>query len=141
LPRNAPAPSSKEKALSVDLSGKNILIVDDDPDLLTAMSTSLAETKATVETASDGAQAVERAQQIQPDLVVLDIMLPQKSGFLVLERLQQMKEKRPKVVMITGNQGRRHRQYAEALGVNEYLNKPFRMDALIEAAEKLLKNS
>jgi DNA-binding response OmpR family regulator len=40
--------------------------------------------------------------------------------------------------MITGTQGRRHRQYAEALGVDEYLNKPFRMERLVEATEKLL---
>jgi DNA-binding response OmpR family regulator len=113
-------------------------VVDDDPDLLTAMSTTLAETKATVETAVDGAQAVDKANKLQPDLVVLDIMLPQKSGFLVLEKLQQIKEPRPKVIMVTGNQGRRHRQYAEALGVHEYLNKPFRMEKLIESAEKLI---
>ncbi len=124
--------------MAADLSGKTILVVDDDPDLLTAMSTTLAETKATVETAADGAQAVDKANQLHPDLVVLDIMLPQKSGFLVLEKLQQLKEPRPKVIMVTGNQGRRHRQYAEALGVQEYLNKPFRMEKLIESAEKLI---
>jgi DNA-binding response OmpR family regulator len=124
--------------VAADLSGKTILVVDDDPDLLTAMSTTLAETKATVETAVDGAQAVDKANKLQPDLVVLDIMLPQKSGFLVLEKLQQIKEPRPKVIMVTGNQGRRHRQYAEALGVHEYLNKPFRMEKLIESAEKLI---
>lgn len=124
--------------MAADLSGKTILVVDDDPDLLTAMSTTLAETKATVETAVDGAQAVDKANKLQPDLVVLDIMLPQKSGFLVLEKLQQIKEPRPKVIMVTGNQGRRHRQYAEALGVHEYLNKPFRMEKLIESAEKLI---
>jgi len=72
--------------------------------------------------------------------VILDIMLPQKSGFLVLERIRQGKERgeKPRVIMITGNQGRRHKQYAEALGVDEYLNKPFRMERLVEAAQKLL---
>lgn len=123
--------------MSESLAGKTILIVDDDRDLLSAMTTSLAETGATVETAGDGAKAVELAESVSPDLIVLDIMLPQKSGFLVLEKLRLLPES-PRVIMITGNQGRRHKQYAETLGVDEYLNKPFRMEALLEAAEKLL---
>lgn len=120
--------------------GKTILVVDDDPDILTAITTSLADTNATIETAADGNTAVTLAEEKQPDLVILDIMLPQKSGFLVLEKLRQGKPKgdKPRVIMITGNQGRRHRQYAEALGVDEYLNKPFRMERLVEATEKLL---
>lgn len=122
------------------LEGKTILVVDDDPDILTAITTSLADTHATVETAADGNTAVTLAEEKDPDLVILDIMLPQKSGFLVLERIRQGKRRgeKPRVIMITGNQGRRHRQYAEALGVDEYLYKPFRMERLVEATEELL---
>ncbi len=124
------------------LSGKTILVVDDDRDLLTAMTTALAETGATIQTASDGNTAVTMVEQNAPDLVILDIMLPQKSGFLVLEQLRQKlpKGQGPKIVMITGNQGQRHRQYAQALGVHEYLNKPFRMERLLEVTQKLLAN-
>lgn len=123
-------------------TGKTILIVDDDPDILTAIATTLVDTGATIETATDGNTAVAIAEQKQPDLVILDIMLPQKSGFLVLEKLRQGKPRgsKPRVIMITGNQGRRHKQYAEALGVDEYLNKPFRMEKLVESTEKLLKD-
>lgn len=122
------------------LEGKTILVVDDDPDIVTAITTSLAETNATLETAADGNTAVNLAEEKKPDLVILDIMLPQKSGFLVLERIRKGKRRgeRPRVIIITGNQGRRHRQYAEALGVDEYLNKPFRMERLVEVTEKLL---
>lgn len=121
-------------------AGKRILIVDDDPDILTAITTGLADTGATIETASDGNTAVTKAEQNEPDLVILDIMLPQKSGFLVLEKLRQHKPRgaKPRIIMITGNQGKRHEQYARALGVDEYLNKPFRMDRLIEVTQKLL---
>jgi DNA-binding response OmpR family regulator len=120
--------------------GKRILVVDDDPDILTAITVGLADTGATIETATDGGAAVSMAEKALPDLVILDIMLPQKSGFLVLERLRQLKPRSegPKVVMITGNQGKRHKQYAEALGVDDYLNKPFRMERLVEAVDKLL---
>lgn len=125
-----------------NLKGKTILVVDDDPDILTAITTSLADTGASVETASDGNSAVALAEQNSPDLVILDIMLPQKSGFLVLERIRQGRKRgdKPHVIMITGNQGRRHKQYAEALGVEEYLNKPFRMERLLEVTAKLLAN-
>ena len=121
--------------------GKQILIVDDDPDILTAIRAGLADSGATIETASDGGSAVSMAEQHNPDLVILDIMLPQKSGFLVLEKLRQGKPRtaKPRVIMITGNQGKRHKQYAESLGVDAYLNKPFRMDALLDATAKLLK--
>ncbi len=121
-----------------ELTGKRILVVDDDPDLVTAITTALQDTGAEIDQARDGAVAVDKATSDKPDLVILDIMLPQKSGFLVLERLKSMGENRPRVVMITGNQGRRHKQYAEALGVDEYLNKPFRMEKLLEVTEKLL---
>jgi DNA-binding response OmpR family regulator len=122
------------------LEGKTILVVDDDPDILTAITTGLKETGATIQTASDGNTAVTLVEKLSPDLVILDIMLPQKSGFLVLEKLRREtpRSQGPRIIMITGNQGRRHRQYAEALGVDEYLNKPFRMERLLEVTEKLL---
>lgn len=128
--------------MTATLNGKTILIVDDDPDILTAITTSLADSGAAIETATDGNSAVTLNEEKSPDLVILDIMLPQKSGFLVLEKLRQGKPRgsKPRVIMITGNQGKRHKQYAESLGVDAYLNKPFRMEALLEAAEKLLTN-
>jgi DNA-binding response OmpR family regulator len=122
------------------LEGKTILVVDDDRDLLTAITTGLADMGATLHTAGDGNTAVSMVEQLTPNLVILDIMLPQKSGFLVLEQMRQKlpKEKRPKIVMITGNAGHRHKQYAQALGVDDYINKPFRMERLREAVERLL---
>ncbi|MCA9243627.1 MAG: response regulator [Phycisphaerales bacterium] len=123
--------------MAESLKGKKILVVDDDPDIVTAITATFADTGAVVATASDGATGVKKAESDCPDLIVLDIMLPQKSGFLVLEKLKQL-ESRPRVIMITGNQGRRHKQYAEALGVDEYLNKPFPMDRLLESATRLL---
>ena len=120
--------------------GKTILIVDDDQDIVTSIEACLDETSATVESANDGNKAVAMAEKLKPDLVILDIMLPRKSGFLVLEALRKGKKAtdKPYVIMITGNQGQRHRQYAEALGVHEYLNKPFAMERLLDAAGSLL---
>lgn len=124
----------------MQLEGRTILVVDDDPDILTAIRTTLADTGAKIETASDGNTAVALAEQKHPDLVILDIMLPQKSGFLVLERIRggKARNEKPYVIMITGNQGKRHQQYAESLGVHAYLHKPFPMERLMETTEKLL---
>ena len=122
------------------LKDKHILLVDDDPDILTSMQAAFEPTGAQIDMASNGNKAVELAEKNQPDLIVLDMMLPGRSGFLVLEKLKAKKPRnsKPHVIMITGNQGARHKMYAESLGVSEYLNKPVKMDKLISTAERLL---
>ena len=123
--------------------GKSILIVDDDQDILTALETAFKETGAAVSTASDGNTAVSLALEKHPDLLILDAMLPQRSGFLVLEKLKAKKPRgaKPYVIMITGNTGKRHQMWAESLGADGYINKPFRMDRLFESASALLAKS
>jgi DNA-binding response OmpR family regulator len=120
--------------------GKSILIVDDDKDILTALETAFKETGAEVSTATDGNSAVTMAMENNPDLLILDAMLPQRSGFLVLEKLKAKKPRgsKPYVIMITGNTGKRHQVWAESLGADGYINKPFRMDRLFESASALL---
>jgi DNA-binding response OmpR family regulator len=122
------------------LKGKKILLVDDDQDILTSLQLALSDSEATIQTASDGNTAVEMAQTFQPDLMVLDLMMPKRSGFLVLDSIKKGKKKDdpPKVIMITANTGMRHRAYAESLGVSKYFNKPFRMDRMVEAVTELL---
>ena len=126
--------------MSQTLDGKKVLLVDDDGDILTSMQAAFEPTGAVIETANNGNKAVELAEKNQPDLVILDMMLPGRSGFLVLEKIKAKKPKnsKPYVIMITGNQGARHKQYAESLGVSEYFTKPVKMDKLISTAERLL---
>src|SRR4051812_24354572 len=122
------------------LEGKRVLLVDDDSDILTSMQAAFEPTGAQIETAGNGNKAVEIAEKSQPDLVVLDMMLPGRSGFLVLEKIKAKKPRnaKPYVITITGNQGARHKMYAESRGVTEYRNKPVKMDKLISTAERLL---
>src|SRR5437016_5589023 len=126
--------------MSTTLENKRVLLVDDDSDILTSMQAAFEPTGAEIETASNGNRAVELAEKNQPDLVILDMMLPGRSGFLVLEKIKSKKPRnsKPFVIMITGNQGARHKMYAESLGVSEYFNKPVKMDKLIASAERLL---
>ncbi len=126
--------------MAMALEGKRILLVDDDPDILTSMQAAFEPTGATIDVANNGNKAVELAERNQPDVIVLDMMLPGRSGFLVLEKVKARKTRKDKpfVIMITGNPGKRHQMYAESLGVSEYFTKPVKLDKLIAAAEKLL---
>jgi DNA-binding response OmpR family regulator len=126
--------------MGTSLDGKRILLVDDDSDILISMQAAFEPTGAVVETANNGNKAVELAEKNDPDLVVLDMMLPGRSGFLVLEKIKARKPRgsKPHVIMITGNQGGRHKMYAESLGVSEYFTKPVKMDKLIATAERLV---
>jgi len=123
------------------LKGKSILLVDDDQDILLAMEAALADSGASIKTAMDGNTAVEISlSEHPPDLLVLDAMLPKRSGFLVLEKIKPTKKRgaKPYVIMITGNTGKRHQQWAESLGADAYINKPFRMERLVQTIENLL---
>ena len=113
------------------------MIVDDDPDVLELFSLALSTEGAVIETASDGDEAITALRTSKPDLVVLDMMLPRRSGFLVLEQIQDIPEP-PPVLMVTANEGRRHKAYAQSLGVGAYLNKPVAMERLLETVETLL---
>ncbi len=126
--------------MSQSLQGKRVLLVDDDPDILTSMQAAFEPTGAELDLASNGNKAVELAEKFNPDLVVLDMMLPGRSGFLVLERLKARKPRntKPFVIIITGNSGARHKAYAESQGASEYFTKPVKMEKLLVSAERLL---
>lgn len=116
---------------------KTVLIVDDDHDILFAIRAAVESRGYRVITASDGNAGLNIAERERPDLVIVDMMMPKKSGFLVLERLKAKgREWSPKMIMITANEGGRHRAYAEMLGVDDYIRKPFSMDKLLESVKK-----
>ncbi|MCH2145159.1 MAG: response regulator [Phycisphaerales bacterium] len=119
------------------LQDVSILVVDDDPDILEVMSLALESEGASLVTATTGDEAVTSYATRRPELVVLDMMLPKKSGFLVLEQIQGSEDP-PPVIMVTANEGRRHKAYAETLGVSAYLNKPVPMERLLETAVEVL---
>jgi DNA-binding response OmpR family regulator len=116
---------------------KTLLIVDDDPEIRNALRTVLEKKGYRVLLAADGNMGLALAETEAPQLVIVDMMMPKKSGFLVLEKLKRHDEEGPKVIMITANEGSRHRAYAELLGVDEYLRKPFALDKLLECVERL----
>ena len=119
-------------------TGKRVLVVDDDFEIIEAVRYALEGAGHEVVIARDGNQALALAERENPDLMVLDMMMPKRSGFLVLEKLRRLRDEPLPVIMITGNEGSRHKAYAELLGVSDYIRKPFAMDRLTDAVSKLL---
>lgn len=117
-----------------------VLIVDDEPDILSSIQQALQAEGALTQCCSDGNSAVHICEADPPDLVVLDMMLPKRSGFLVLERVKQL-DTPPYVIMVTANEGKRHQAYAESLGADAYLHKPLRLERIITLAEDMIKEN
>jgi DNA-binding response OmpR family regulator len=87
--------------------------------------------------APDGEVGVARALKDRPDLVIVDMMMPRASGFVVLERLKQQHRVRVPIIMLTGNDSDHQRAYAEFLGADVYLNKPVRPSQLFQSVDQL----
>ena len=137
----AVAPAAEAAASTVSTSksgGKRILLVDDDAEIVESMRTVLESRGYQILVARDGNQGLVLAEGEAPDLVVLDMMMPKRSGFLVLEKLRRSRPNPIRVIMITANEGSRHKAYAEMLGVDDYIRKPFAMDRLLESVDRLL---
>jgi len=119
-------------------SKQRVLIVDDDHEIVESVKYALETKGYEVLIARDGNQGLAMAEREDPDLVILDMMMPKRSGFLVLEKLRRSRPVPLRVIMITANEGSRHKAYAEMLGVDDYIRKPFAMDRLMESVSRLL---
>src|SRR3989304_1346992 len=117
---------------------QRVLIVDDDHEIVESVRYALEANGFQVLVARDGNQGLSMAEREDPDLVILDMMMPKRSGFLVLENPRRTRPVPLRVIMITANEGSRHKAYAEMLGVDDYIRKPFPMDRLIASVNRLL---
>ena len=130
--------AKKSTKAAAPAATKRILLVDDDAEIIESMRTILEAKGYSVLIARDGSQGIAVAERENPDLVILDMMMPKRSGFLVLEKLRREYDHPIHIIMVTANEGNRHRAYAEMLGVDDYIRKPFAMDRLLESVQKLL---
>jgi DNA-binding response OmpR family regulator len=141
MAKKATDENTEETAKSEDAekSGKKrVLLVDDDPEIIDALRYALNAKGIETLIARDGNQGLAMAEREDPDLVILDMMMPKRSGFLVLEKLRRTHPIPVRVIMITANEGSRHKAYAEMLGVDDYIRKPFGMDRLLDSVARLL---
>src|ERR1700736_6392555 len=116
-------------------NAKIILVVDDDMELSDGLRIVLERQGHRVIQARDGQQGKQMVYQHHPDLVILDMMMPRMGGYPVLEHFKG-KTDAPPIIMITANEGSRHKAYAEYLGVVDYIRKPFAMERLLESVHR-----
>jgi DNA-binding response OmpR family regulator len=114
-----------------------VLIVDDDRDILESIEAAFLSEGALTLTAADGDEAVRICHEDPPDLVILDMMLPKRSGFMALEKIKGHEDS-PLVIMVTANEGKRHQAYGESLGVDAYMLKPVPLGRLLDKAVELI---
>jgi DNA-binding response OmpR family regulator len=117
---------------------QTILIVDDDRELVEGLRAVLERQGYHVMQAHDGHQGKSAIYNQKPDLVILDMMMPRMGGYPVLEHFRG-KADAPPIIMITANEGSRHKAYAEYLGVIDYIRKPFAMERLLDVVNKTLR--
>jgi DNA-binding response OmpR family regulator len=121
-------------------AGERILVVDDEPDIVALVAYHLAKSGYRVSTASSGADAADLARRERPALVVLDLMLPDLSGFDVLERLRADDATRDvAVLMLTARREEPDRIRGLSLGADDYLAKPFNPRELLARARNVLR--
>jgi DNA-binding response OmpR family regulator len=133
--------SDSSSANTLPQKTSHVLVVDDDPEVVESLRYAISQFGCEVSVARDGNQALAHVASKTPDLIVLDLMMPRRSGFLVLEQLCQTTEIPIPVIVITANEGTRHREYANMLGAADYISKPFVMERLLESiAAQLLKH-
>lgn len=116
-----------------------VLLVDDDPDLLRALSTRLRAEGFGVVTASDGVMAVSVARRYQPDLVILDLGLPGGDGYSVLERLKNLTPTSgTPILVLTARDPKVHDEKSRAAGADGFLQKPADASVLLAEVRRLL---
>lgn len=116
-----------------------ILVAEDERNLVEALSFLMGRAGYEVKVARDGPMAVAMARDLQPDLVLLDIMLPGFDGFEVAAAIKrEMTGKRPRIMMLTAKGHERDRHKALALGVDDYVTKPFSNRDVIDRVGALL---
>lgn len=119
---------------------KRILVVDDEPSITKLVSFNLEKAGYDVDTAADGQAALDKVQDNQPDLIVLDLMLPKVDGLEVCKRLRQENNHIP-VIMLTAKDEELDRVLGLELGADDYVTKPFSPRELVARVKAVLRRS
>jgi len=118
---------------------ENILVVEDEPSLQETLAYNLKREGYAVETVGDGRTALEAARRIKPDLIILDIMLPELDGFEVARILR--KEMTTAILMLTARDDEIDRVVGLEVGADDYLTKPFSMRELMARVKAQLRRT
>ena len=120
---------------------ERVLIVDDDPDILRLVSYNIGQAGFEVMTASTGRKALEIVQKQPPDLIILDVMLPDVDGMEVCRTLRQQSTRRIPIIMLTARGEEIDRVVGFELGADDYVAKPFSPRELVLRVKSILRRS
>ena len=117
---------------------KHILIVEDEPNIIESLTFLLDRAGFTVSSERDGALAMDAIEAQNPDVVILDVMLPNRSGFDILRDIGEI-DNAPGVLMLTAKGQARDRHTAENIGVTRFMTKPFANAEIIATVKEMLE--
>ena len=118
--------------------GQRVLLIEDEPNIIEAISYILTKDGWTVHTHSDGETAMSKVMQHVPDLIILDVMLPGKSGYDILRELRaQAETKNVPVMMLTARGQSKDREMATSLGATQFMTKPFSNAEVLKSVRAL----
>ena len=122
----------------VAVSGERLLLVDDEDNLRSMLEAALRHNGFDVHVAANGRDAITQAGEVEPDLIVLDVMLPDLDGFEVCRRLRSDGSRTP-VVFLTAKDATEDKVRGLTLGGDDYLVKPFSLDELVARINAVLR--
>ena len=118
---------------------KSVLLIEDEPNIIEAISFVLSRGGFRVHAHSNGGTAVEEVRRRAPDLVILDVMLPGRTGFEVLQDLRSAEDLADiPVLMLTARGQTKDRKLAEQMGANQFMTKPFSNTEVLETVRELV---
>ena len=121
------------------MSERRVLLIEDEPNIIEAIRFILSRDGWRVDTHSDGETAVDAVRNRAPDLVILDVMLPNRSGYDILNDLRNLAETEAlPVLMLTARGQKKDRELAEKLGVNRFMTKPFSNADILATVRELV---
>ena len=119
--------------------GKTVLLIEDEPNIIEAISFILTRDGWAVATHSNGHDAVGVVQDKKPDIVILDVMLPGKTGYEILRELRENRDTSAlPVLMLTAKGQVKDREMAERVGASRFMTKPFSNAEVLEAVRELV---
>ncbi|ALG67191.1 response regulator transcription factor [Beggiatoa leptomitoformis] len=118
---------------------KTVLVVDDEPNILLSLEFLMKQANYSVRTARDGDEALKAVETAPPDLILLDVNMPKKSGYQVCEIIRANPAwKTIRIVMLTAKGRDIEREKGLALGADEYITKPFATQEVVDKVKELL---
>src|SRR5215510_1918269 len=119
-----------------------VLVVDDEPDLIRILQFGLQAINYHVETASDGQEALKKAREMKPDIILLDLMLPKLDGYKVCRLLKfDERYKNIPIIILSARTQEGDQNLAHEMGANRFLTKPYEFAEILQHIQALLKQS